>query len=87
MPNTSFRFSEETAHAKEPDIRGYFRNVLQSVELILKDPAYREQLQSSAVLLTQLVTMLNNIADDEAKIVLVKLVGVLGRSLENKARE
>ena len=50
----------------------------------MKDPAYREQLQSSTVLLTQLVTMLNNIADDEAKIILIKLLGILGKSLENK---
>ena len=77
-------FDERTVHATEPDIRSYFRNILQSVELILKDPAYREQLQSSTILLTQLVTMLNNMDDAEAKIVLIKLLGILGKSIENK---
>lgn len=50
----------------------------------MKDPAYRTQLQSSTVLLTQIVGMLNNIDDEEAKLILIKLLGVLGKSLENK---
>ena len=74
----------KTAGTKEPDIRGYVKNLLQSVELILKDTEFRKQLQSSTVLFTQVVMMLNNIEDEEVKIILIKLVGILGKNIENK---
>ena len=66
------------------DIHGYLKNILGSIEVILKDPSYRTQLQNSTVLLTQLVGMLNNMDDEEAKLILIKLLGILGKSLENK---
>ena len=64
------------------DIKAYFTNVLSSIEVILKDPFYREKLQSSTILLTQLVLMLDQIADEEAKLILIKIVGILGKNSE-----
>jgi hypothetical protein len=77
-------FDEHGTRPNDPDIGGYIKNVLQSVEVIVKDPAYRTQLQRSTGLLTQLVMMLNNLDDEEAKIILIKLLGILGHNLENK---
>ena len=76
--------SKQTPESKFSEFGPLFRNVIETIEVILKNGQYEEEIKSSGSLIWNVLSMLENVSQSDLKVISIRLIALLTTKLEDK---